>query len=47
MKLLLKINLVLLVLFALVHVAMVWRAGFRARVGAMITGRATVGKEDR
>jgi thiosulfate reductase cytochrome b subunit len=38
---------VLLVLFVLVHVAMVWRAGFRARVGAMITGRATVGKEDR
>jgi thiosulfate reductase cytochrome b subunit len=32
-----------LVLFVLVHVAMVWRAGFRRRVGAMITGRM---KED-
>lgn len=31
---------VLLVLFVLVHVAMVWRAGFRHRVGAMVTGRA-------
>jgi thiosulfate reductase cytochrome b subunit len=29
-----------LVLFLLVHVAMVWLAGFRSRVGAMITGRA-------
>jgi thiosulfate reductase cytochrome b subunit len=27
-----------LVLFVLVHIAMVWRAGFRKRVGAMITG---------
>jgi thiosulfate reductase cytochrome b subunit len=27
-----------LVLFLLVHVTMVWRAGFRTRVGAMITG---------
>jgi thiosulfate reductase cytochrome b subunit len=32
---------VLLVLFLLVHVFMVWMAGFRKRVGAMITGRAT------
>jgi len=31
---------VLLVLFLLVHIIMVWRAGFRKRVGAMITGRA-------
>jgi len=31
---------VLLVVFVLVHVAMVWRAGFRRRVVAMITGRA-------
>jgi thiosulfate reductase cytochrome b subunit len=30
---------VLLVLFLLVHVFMVWMAGFRKRVGAMITGR--------
>jgi thiosulfate reductase cytochrome b subunit len=29
-----------LVLFLMVHVAMVWLAGFRSRVGAMITGRA-------
>ncbi|MBV9745691.1 MAG: cytochrome b/b6 domain-containing protein [Acidobacteriia bacterium] len=28
----------LLVLFLLVHIAMVWRAGFRSRVQAMITG---------
>ena len=27
------------VLFVLVHLIMVWRAGFRQRVGAMITGR--------
>ena len=33
-----------LVLFAFVHLAMVWRAGFLARTGAMITGRA--GQED-
>jgi thiosulfate reductase cytochrome b subunit len=38
---------VLLLLFVLVHVAMVWRAGFRARVGAMITGRVPAGKEIR
>ena len=31
---------VLLVLFVLVHVAMIWHAGFTRRVGAMITGRA-------
>src|SRR5207302_11309795 len=36
---------VALVIFALVHVAMVWRAGFRKRVGAMITGRVTVKEE--
>ena len=30
---------VLLVLFLVVHIVMVWRAGFRSRVGAMITGR--------
>jgi thiosulfate reductase cytochrome b subunit len=30
---------VLLVLFLLVHVAMVWLAGFRSRMRAMITGR--------
>ena len=29
-----------LVLFLLVHIAMVWRAGFRIRTGAMITGYA-------
>ena len=29
---------VLLVLFVVVHIAMVWRAGFWKRVGAMITG---------
>ena len=28
-----------LVLFVVVHIAMVWRAGFRRRVGAMITGK--------
>jgi thiosulfate reductase cytochrome b subunit len=36
---------VALVLFLLVHVAMVWLAGFRSRVGAMITGRTA--QEDR
>jgi thiosulfate reductase cytochrome b subunit len=36
-----------LVVFVLVHVAMVWRAGFRGRVGAMITGRVDAGKEVR
>jgi thiosulfate reductase cytochrome b subunit len=34
-----------LVLFLLVHVAMVWLAGFWSRVGAMITGRAATPKE--
>jgi thiosulfate reductase cytochrome b subunit len=34
-----------LVLFVFVHVAMVWRAGFRRRVGAMITGRVSPVKE--
>jgi thiosulfate reductase cytochrome b subunit len=38
---------VLLVLFVLVHVAMVWRAGFRSRVGAMITGHVPPAKENR
>jgi thiosulfate reductase cytochrome b subunit len=36
---------VLLVLFFLAHVAMVWRAGFGTRVGAMITGQAPAGEE--
>jgi thiosulfate reductase cytochrome b subunit len=36
---------VLLVLFLLVHVFMVFLAGFRIRVGAMITGRLTQSKE--
>jgi thiosulfate reductase cytochrome b subunit len=35
-----------LTLFVLLHVAMVVRAGFRSRVRAMITGRATAGMED-
>ena len=30
---------ILLVLFLLVHILMVWLAGFRKRVGAMVTGR--------
>ena len=34
----------LLVAFVLVHVAMVWRAGFRARVNAMITGASAPAK---
>jgi thiosulfate reductase cytochrome b subunit len=34
-----------LVLFVLVHVAMVWRAGFLARTGAMIAGDTAVSKE--
>ena len=32
---------VFLVIFLLVHVAMVYVEGFRKRVGAMMTGRAT------
>jgi thiosulfate reductase cytochrome b subunit len=36
---------IVLVLFVLVHIAMVWRAGFRRRVGAMITGHVGAGKE--
>jgi thiosulfate reductase cytochrome b subunit len=36
---------VLLVLFVVVHVAMVWRGGFRRRVGAMITGKIAAAKE--
>ena len=35
-----------LVLFLLVHLIMVWRAGFRSRVGAMFTGRAAAPQED-
>jgi thiosulfate reductase cytochrome b subunit len=35
-----------LVLFLLVHVGMVWFAGFRSRTGAMITGRAAAPTED-
>jgi len=34
-----------LVLFLLVHVGMVWFAGFKSRMWAMITGRAAVPKE--
>ncbi|HJT87414.1 MAG TPA: cytochrome b/b6 domain-containing protein [Bryobacteraceae bacterium] len=34
-----------LLLFVFVHIAMVWRAGFRKRVTAMITGRVISGKE--
>jgi thiosulfate reductase cytochrome b subunit len=36
---------VVLVLFVFVHIAMVWRAGFGSRAGAMITGRIAAGKE--
>lgn len=36
---------ILLVLFVLVHVVMVYRAGFRKRVGAMITGRVPKSEE--
>jgi thiosulfate reductase cytochrome b subunit len=36
---------VALVLFVLIHVAMVWMAGFRSRMRAMITGRAGRPKE--
>jgi thiosulfate reductase cytochrome b subunit len=35
----------LLVLFLAVHVLMVWRAGFRSRMRAMISGRPDAGKE--
>lgn len=35
-----------LVLFLLVHVGMVWLAGFRSRTEAMITGRAAAPTED-
>ncbi len=35
-----------LVVFVLVHIAMVWRAGFQQRVGAMITGHVATVKED-
>jgi thiosulfate reductase cytochrome b subunit len=37
---------VALVLFLLVHVGMVWFAGFKSRMWAMITGRAVAPKED-
>ena len=36
-----------LVLFLLVHIVMVWFAGFRSRMRAMITGRACTDKEPR
>jgi thiosulfate reductase cytochrome b subunit len=36
-----------LVLFLLVHVGMVWFAGFRSRMRAMITGRAATNREER
>ncbi len=36
---------ILLVLFVIVHIAMVWRGGFRRRVGAMITGKVAAGTE--
>jgi len=36
---------VLLVVFLLIHVAMVWVAGFASRVMAMITGRVRAGEE--
>jgi thiosulfate reductase cytochrome b subunit len=36
---------VFLVLFLLVHIAMVWRAGFRSRMRAMITGHVGIPKE--
>jgi thiosulfate reductase cytochrome b subunit len=36
---------ILLVLFLLVHIVMVWSAGFRKRVGAMITGHAATDRE--
>jgi thiosulfate reductase cytochrome b subunit len=35
-----------LVMFLVVHVVMVWRAGFWSRVRAMITGRARTPRED-
>jgi thiosulfate reductase cytochrome b subunit len=35
---------VALLLFVFVHIGMVWRAGFRRRVGAMITGRLSDGE---
>jgi thiosulfate reductase cytochrome b subunit len=35
-----------LLLFLIVHVAMVCFAGFRSRTGAMITGRVAARKED-
>lgn len=35
----------LLVLFLLVHIATVWLAGFKRRVGAMLTGRIAPGEE--
>jgi len=36
-----------LVLFLLIHIAMVWLAGFRARTGAMITGKLAAPSEER
>jgi hypothetical protein len=32
------------VLFLLVHIVMVWRAGFRSRMRAMITGTMIAGR---
>jgi thiosulfate reductase cytochrome b subunit len=37
---------VILVLFLLVHIVMVCRAGFRNRMGAMITGRPSVQQKE-
>lgn len=36
-----------LVIFVLLHVAMVWLAGFRTRMTAMITGRITADQQER
>ena len=38
---------IVLILFVLVHIAMVWRAGFKARIGAMITGHISAGQENK
>jgi thiosulfate reductase cytochrome b subunit len=35
-----------LFLFVLLHIAMVWRGGFRRRVAAMITGHMSTKRED-
>jgi thiosulfate reductase cytochrome b subunit len=36
---------IVLVLFVAVHIAMVWRSGFRRRVGGMITGQVHAGRK--